>query len=271
MLVPRGGRVGLAVAGVGLRVAGLRLRVGAVGVARVVRRGGRAAAGRRRWGRSRAAGRRAGRTVVAGRAVALLLLLRRRRIRARRRGRGVLAQRDGVVRSVVGLVRTRHAGLPSSAFTTIVGPGRRLSSWPCTATPASCCGCRSWARPTGSSRSSPAATARSARWRRGCGAPVRGGERGWSRSTTSTCSATRAARSTSSPRPRPSTRSARGWSATTAATRPGVRCWRPPTGSSPRKASQRCGCTCWWSARSGRCRAASGTRRSCSTRSSCAR
>ena len=110
--------------------------------------------------------------------------------------------------------------LPVSAFTTIVGPGRRLSSWPCTATPAWCCGCRSSARPTGSSRCSPAATARSARWRRACGAPVRGWARGWSRSTTSTCSATPAARSTSSPRPRPSTRSARASSATTAATRP---------------------------------------------------
>jgi len=46
---------------------------------------------------------------------------------------------------------------------------------------------------------------------------------------------------------------------------------RYTAGSSPRKASPRCGCTCWSSARSGRCRAASATRRSCSTRSSCAR
>ncbi len=146
---------------------------------------------------------------------------------------------------------------------------RRLGRWPSTATPAWCCGCRSSARRTGSSPCSPGGTARCARWPRGCAAPGPAGGPGWSRSTTSTCSATPAARWTSSPRRRPSTRSAPGSSATTPATPRAARCWRPPTGWSPRRASRRCGCTCCWSGRSGRWPAGNGTRRWCWTRSCC--
>ena len=76
----------------------------------------------------------------------------------------------------------------------------------------------SWARPTASSRSSPRATARCGRWPRACARPRAGSAPGSSRRATSRCSATRAASSTSSPRPRRSTATGR-CARTTAASR----------------------------------------------------
>ena len=61
----------------------------------------------------------------------------------------------------------------------------------------------------------------------------------------------RSAGSTSSPRPSRSTPTARSWPTTTPRGRPCRRSARPPSGS-PRRASRRCGCTCWSSARCAR-------------------
>ena len=56
----------------------------------------------------------------------------------------------------------------------------------------SCCAPTRWARPTASSRSSPRSAGGSGRWPRACAAPSPGSGRGWSRSWSSTSSATRA-------------------------------------------------------------------------------
>ena len=71
---------------------------------------------------------------------------------------------------------------------------------PSTVTKPWCCARTSWAKPTASSPCSAASTARSAPWPRACGAPHPSSAPGWSRSWSPTCSFTRAAASTSSPR-----------------------------------------------------------------------
>ena len=76
--------------------------------------------------------------------------------------------------------------------------------------------------------------------------------RGWSRSPTSTCRSTRAARWTSCSRPRRWRPTATGSPTTTAATPPAPRCSRPPSGSPPRSGSRRPSSSCCSSAACGR-------------------
>ena len=83
--------------------------------------------------------------------------------------------------------------------------GREWTGCRSTATRPSSCAPRSWARPTGSSRCSPAGTAGSGRSPRASGARLAVRRAGRAVQARRPAAATRAARSTSSPRPRRST------------------------------------------------------------------